>query len=225
MTTGEKTSRHRWLVVWLVLSIILVLGGLWRVRGFTGNNGVVPFQDEYLPSRFDLSGGDEGHRPEGHRPEGHRPEGHRPEGHRPEGYRPDSSTDPTLKSVLAERAVVTNYQEALRNRQLGRLDERWRGEAKGEEWTRETASWLDDEFKRREIPGRLEQPDCRQSLCKLRVVFDDPNAAGKIYAVQLNPRTNWYTDFRVEGERMVVTAYLGAPGNNLRGIINDPFVR
>lgn len=191
MTTVKKTSMRRWLAVWLVLSIILVLAGLWRMRGSSGeDDDAASAPDGYSPPRLALTG-------------------------------------EVAWSIPAARADggARSYQEALRNRQLGRLEERWRGEARGEDWTSETASWLDAEFKRMGIPGQLERPDCRQSLCRLRVVFDDPGDAGKIYAVQLNPRTNWYTDFRAEGGRMVVTAYLGVPGNNLRGIINDPFVR
>jgi hypothetical protein len=192
MTTVEKTSTRRWLAAWLVLSIILVLAGLWRMRGSSGEDVAASSQDGYAPPRLVLTG-------------------------------------EVARSVPAARAdggtAARSYQEALRNRQLGRLEERWREEARREDWTRETASWIEAELKRMGIPGQPERPDCRQSLCRLRVVFDDPGDAGRIYAVQLNPRTNWYTDFRAEGGRMVVTAYLGAPGNNLRGIINDPFVR
>ena len=188
--TGEKRTAHRRLAVWLVLSIILMLVGLWRVRGTSEEGGAASFHDDYLPPRLDLSSGE--------------------------------AAGSTRRSSVTP---VKNYQDALRRRQLGRLEERWRGEAEGEGWTRETMSWLEGELRRKEIPGKLEQPDCRQSLCRLRVFFDDPSEAGKIYAVQLDPRTNWYTDFRVEGGRMVVTAYLGAPGDNLRQIINDPFAR
>jgi hypothetical protein len=190
MMTGEKRTARRRLAVWLVLSIILMLVGLWRVPGPSAEGGAASSHDDYPPPRLDLSSGEAA------------------------GSARRSSATP-----------AKNYQDALRGRQLGRLEERWRGEAEGEGWTRETASWIEGELRRKEIPGRLERPDCRQSLCRLRVVFDDPGEAGKIYAVQLVPRTNWYTDFRVEGGQMVVTAYLGAPGDNLRQIINDPFAR
>jgi hypothetical protein len=222
--------KYRWLSVWFVLSLILVLVGLWRLRVFTGEDGVVPFRDEYLPPRLDLSGADGDYRIDSAPGSVAAGPGITGSGVTDSGATGSGATGSgAAGSVAAERAdgvmVATNYQEALRNRQLGRLEERWKGEEVAEGWTIETTRWLDDEFEKRGIPGRLEQPDCRKSLCKLRIVFDDPSDAGKIYAVNLDPRTNWYTDFRVVGGQMVVTAYLGAPGENLRQIINDPFAR
>ena len=214
----------------LVLSIILVLVGLWMWRVLTGEDGVVSFRDEYLSPRLDLSGADGGYRIDSAPGPGAAGPGIIGSGAVGSGAAGSGATGSgAAGSGVAERVdgvtVATNYQEALRNRQLGRLEERWKGEEVAEGWTIETSRWLDDEFERRGIPGRLEQPDCRKSLCKLRIVFDDPSDAGKIYAVNLDPRTNWYTDFRVVGGQMVVTAYLGAPGENLRQIINDPFAR
>jgi hypothetical protein len=60
----------------------------------------------------------------------------------------------------------------------------------------------------------------------MQIAFDGPDDAAKINAIEHDADTDWYTDFQlIEGEHAIVTAYLGAPGVNLRDITDDPPAR
>ncbi len=126
---------------------------------------------------------------------------------------------------LLEKEVPRSYQGALRRQQLRRLEARWQGEREGRDWTHGVKRRFLDEFQKRDIPGKLEQLDCRQTLCKMQIAFDSPNHAAKINAIEHDADTGWYADFRIEGEQVMVTAYLGAPGVDLRTITDDPSPR
>ena len=139
---------------------------------------------------------------------------------------PTPTLPPLPKEVerLVSNDAPRSYQEAFRHRQLKRLDERWQGEGESGDWTSTVRQKFQGEFQRKEIPGELSQVSCRQTLCKLQIAFGGWDDAAKLQT--LDPDAAWYTDYQtVEGGQEVVTAYLAAPGVDLREITNGPFAR
>jgi hypothetical protein len=106
-----------------------------------------------------------------------------------------------------------------------RLDDHWRGESGDPSWTKQVESWLSEEFRRRNIPGTIDSVDCRKTLCKAGVQFESPNAAIAIYAIEMEPSNEWFSDLRQQGTSAEVTMFLGAPGVELRKIGDDPQIR
>jgi len=134
--------------------------------------------------------------------------------------------DPHRNGPVALKDDPKSYEEAVRQRQLERLEARWRSELVDPAWTRRVEETFLAEFRNREIRGRLSELDCRQTLCRLHMAFDSPDDAAGVNGIEHDVDTGWYSDFRLlEGDRVMVTAYLGGRGVDLRDIIDESSLR
>jgi hypothetical protein len=136
-----------------------------------------------------------------------------------------AGSDARDESRLDPVGEPTSYQNAVRRRYVRRLEDRWRGESGDSSWTKKVEAWLSDEFRKRSLLGTIDRVDCRKTLCKTNVHFESPNDAMALYAIEVEPTNQWFSDFRQEGSRTEVTMFFGAPGVDLRSIGDDPQIR
>jgi hypothetical protein len=203
--TGKRGARRVLWIALIIVAVVLVMVILQGIRCSSSEKAEVASGNEVQPSapRFELQNAPEKPTPA-----------------------PVVPPQPKEGKSLGSKDAPRSYQEAVRRRQLRRLEERWQGEREGRDWTHRVEQRFLDEFQKREIPGKFKQLDCRQTLCRMQIAFDGQDDAAKINAIEHDADTDWYTDFQlIEGEHVIVTAYLGAPGVNLRDITDDPPAR
>jgi hypothetical protein len=118
----------------------------------------------------------------------------------------------------ARHVVMDEYEDALENRRFQRLESRFSAGQPAPEWSAEIDAYLRSELPRNAPGGVIRAVDCRSTLCRASVQYDDLASMNSAFLLAPPPQYELRSSGEREGKGGIVTYYFAPAGVRMKSI-------